>query len=357
MIREKDRTRAFIRAVAIRNWKRFYKSVFRLLKGNIKATQLLEKWSFDDIKLAKIKKEKKPFDWSQYDRKEPKEPEQLAIANKPLNKVKSQELIEVKSKSPKPPTPVKIISNGETKQMNTKNSIDFNKNKEEIKIEPEPKVEVIIKKEEPKPVKLPTPVPTPVPSPIPVIKLSHKPEPEPEPKPEPETKPELVKEHEPVPAKEPEPAHVKTPEPEPLKEPEPVVEINPEITRPMSAIRPTSRPSTSQKKTFFPNQTNRAYSPVSNSISLVDDDKNEVDLSGIKRPESSVQVKTDDSCIKTDLIPEIQATKTEIDNDVENKKENLEAESVNKESDSVSIKATLSPDSDNDVTNEKLGDL
>ena len=84
-----------------------------------KSNEILAKWNAKNV--IKPPKEKKPFDWSQY------EPNALKLA---------------KSKSP---ATVKLISNGETKQMINKNNngIAYTALKEEPKVttyKPEPKL-------------------------------------------------------------------------------------------------------------------------------------------------------------------------------------------------------------------------
>ncbi len=273
------------------------KKVIKILKEDkLKAAQLLEKWSkADEIKMPTQIKEKKPFDWSMYPSKQikprppiikrvvernedskltaktplpAKSPVPPVPAKSPVPPVPAKSPVPpVIAKSPVPPVPVRIISTGETKQMNA---------------------------------------------------------------------PKLI---------------VSEPEPAPV-----------EVTRPFSAIRPTSRPSTSQKKTFVPNQTNRVYSPVNISYQetknpeQTNQDTNKIDLSDVKRPPSSASkdASSDTDYIKNETYPEFRSKSTHSNEPSENpeNKNGIDAENaenISIGSGSVSIKPTLSPES-NDTT-------
>jgi hypothetical protein len=188
----------------------------------------------------------------------------------------------------------------------------------------------------------------------------------------------------PIPPKPPSPVKIKsngetkkmlTPEPPP-PEPEKVVvaeqpkepntkpesELVQTTTRPNSGVKPISRPSTS-KKTFFPNQTTRIYSPVANLLTN-NDNTDGNDISNIKRPPSSSQNENPDSYIKNETYPQFPLNSTLLNEsnnnlDIKNGADGESMQSV--ESGSVSIKPTLSPDSEHDNelsngSNEKIID-
>lgn len=274
-----------------------------LKEYKFKSNQLLDKWSAaDEIIIAKQKKEKQPFDWSKYPSKQvkPREPIKKLSVNTDSSKTPvppSKSPVPpslLKAKSPVPtPVPVKIITNGETKQMNS--------NVPKI-IEPQPK---------PK-------------SPPPPPKIL-----------------------------EPEPIQP------PKEEPAPIVVAEPAEApvRPISAARPSS----SQKKTFFPNQTTRIYSPLNTSLQEVSnpesDDTNKMDLSDVKRPPSSASKDESSEYIKNDTYPTINRPKSSLLNETNENLENksgVDAENLSMESSSVSIKPTLSPESND--TNEQMND-
>lgn len=88
----------------------------------------------------------------------------------------------------------------------------------------------------------------------------------------------------------------------------------------------------SHTKAFYPDQTNRIYSPLTTSFSSTKDDKNSMELSDLTRPLSSVR-KKNDSFIKNKMYPKSQAPKS------------YDTESLSIES--ISSKpASFSPDSD-----------
>ncbi len=190
-----------------------------------------------------------------------------------------------------------------------------------------------------------------------------------------QTTTKIEKSKTPLPPKSPSPVNIKsngetkkmlTPEPPPPepekvvvakkpKEPDtkPETELVQTTTRPISGVKPISRPSTS-KKTFFPNQTTRIYSPVANLLSN-NDNTDGNDISNIKRPPSSAQNENPDSYIKNETYPQFPLNSTlqnESNNNLEIKN-GTDGESMQSvESGSVSIKPTLSPDSeDNELSN------
>ena len=280
------------------------KKIIKMIREEkLKANQILEKWNkADEIKMPAQKKEKKPFDWSKYPSKQiaPRPPiikktveqkmDNLKLTSK--TPVPSRTPVPAKSpappksplpaKSPVPPVPVKIISTGETKEMNA------------------PKL--VVTEPDPAP-RVPTPV-----------KIQTKQEPAP--------KIEEIK-----------------PEPTPV-----------EVTRPISAIRPTS----SNRKIFMPNKTNRVYSPLNAEFPEINNPKseetNQMDLSDVKRPPSSTSknASPDADYIKNDTYPEIKG-----ELDAEN------AENISMESGSVSIKPSLSPESNDipDQMNEQTSEV
>lgn len=183
-----------------------YKDVKILLK-KAKSNEILSKWDIN--KVMKPKKEKKPFDWSQYEQKSTKEA------------------------GSKTPGTVKLFSNGESKQVINKqnNGIAYTALKEEPKM------------------------------------ITYKPEPN-------------------IPVK-----------PLPRQEPnesEPKVEILDESTRPLS----------SQKKTFYPNLTNRVYSPIKTSFSALHvEEQHTMDLSDVQKPPLYTLQTSPESYIKNIEFP------------------------------------------------------